>query len=128
MVIVRKQNGKLGICIDQQSLNKVLIRERYKMPTFDDILSELKDAKTFTKFDVKEAFYHIKLDEEPSILTTMITQFGRYRCKRLPFGLSVSSEIFQRKFVEALKGLHGTFTIADDIIIVGWGETCYVFY
>jgi hypothetical protein len=82
MVIVRKQKGKLGICIYPQPLNKVLIRERYKMPTFDDILHELKDAKIFTKLDVKEAFYHAKLEEESSILTTMITPFGRYRWKK----------------------------------------------
>lgn len=53
----------------------------------------------------------------------MITPYGRYRWARLPFGLSVSSEIFQRKLNEALEGLEGTFTIADDIIIAGQGKT-----
>lgn len=50
----------------------------------------------------------------------MITPYGRYRWARLPFG---SSEIFQRKLNEALEGLEGTFTIADDIIIAGQGKT-----
>lgn len=123
MAIVKKQNGNLRVCIDPQSLNKVLVRERYKLPTFDDILPELHNAKIFTKLDVKEAFYHVRLDEESSKLTTMLTPFGRYRWKRLPFGLNVSSEIFQRKLCEALKGLDGVFTIADDIIVVGCGES-----
>ena len=43
----------------------------------------------------------------------MITPFGRYRWARLPFGLKVSSEIFQRKLTEAVGDLNGTFTIAD---------------
>jgi len=123
MAVVRKSNGKIRICIDPQSLNKVLVRERYKLPTFEDILPELHNAKIFTKLDVKEAFYHVRLDKESSKLTTMITPFGRYKWKRLPFGLNVSSEIFQRKLCEALKGLEGVCTIADDIIVVGCGET-----
>ena len=47
----------------------------------------------------------------------MITLFGRYRWARLPFGLKVSSEIFQRKLTEAVGDLNGTFTIA------GCGQT-----
>ena len=40
-----------------------------------------------------------------------------------PFGLNVSSEIFQRKLSEDLNRPEGVFTIADDIIVVGCGET-----
>ena len=57
MAIVRKVNGTLCICLDPQPLNKVLVRERYKLTTFEDILPELSNAKIFTKLDVKEAFW-----------------------------------------------------------------------
>ena len=53
----------------------------------------------------------------------MITPFGRYMWKRLPFGLKVSSEIFQRKIDEALGDLKGVFNIVDDIIVVGCCST-----
>jgi hypothetical protein len=62
----------------------------------------MKNAKIFSKMDVKEAFWHIKLDEESSYLTTMITPFGHFRWTRLAFGLKVSSDIFQRHLNEAL--------------------------
>jgi hypothetical protein len=74
------------------------------------------------KLDEQEAYWHIRLDEESSLLTTKIIPFGRYRWARLPFGLNVSSEIFQRKLNEARSDLEGIFTIADDIIIVGRGD------
>ena len=122
MAIVRKSNGKLRICLDPQPLNKVLKRERYRLTTFDDIVPNLNQAKIFTKLDVKEAYWHVRLDDASSKLTTMITPFGRFRWTRLPFGLNVSSEIFVRKLNEALSGLEGTFTIMDDIIVVGCGE------
>ena len=76
---------------------------------------------SFSKLDVKEAYWHVRLDEASSKLTTMITPFGRYVWKRLPFGLKVSSEIFQ--IDEALGDLDGVFNIVDDVVIVGCGNS-----
>ena len=87
------------------------------------MLPKLEKAKLLSKLDVKEAFWHVRLDETSSKLTTMITPFGRFRWARLPFGLKVSSEIFQRKLTEALNGLDGISPIIDDIIIAGCGQT-----
>ena len=97
MAIVKKPNGDLRICIDPQPLNKALQREQYKLPVLDDILPELSEAKIFSKLDIKQAYWHVTLDEKSSKLTTMITPFGRYKWNRLPFGLKVSSEIFQKE-------------------------------
>lgn len=123
MDVVHKANGKLRICIDSQALNSALLREHYKLSTLDDILPKLQKAKLFSKLDIKEAYWHVKLDDRSSLLTTMITSFGRYRWSRLPFGLKVSSEIFQRKLTEAFGDIEGVFTIADDIIVTGCGDT-----
>ena len=43
--------------------------------------------------------------------------------KRLPFGLSASSEIFQKRVNQALEGLKGILNITDDILIYGVGDT-----
>ena len=123
MAVVKKPNGLLRICIDPQPLNAALQREHYKLPTLDDVLPNLGKARVFSKFDVKQAYWHVELDRESSLLTTMITPFGRFRWSRLPFGLKVSSEIFQRKLNEALLGLDGVFCIADDLIVYGSGNT-----
>ena len=56
-----KKNGSLRICIDPQPLNTALKREHYKLPTIDDILPELHNAKIFAKLDVKHAYWHVKL-------------------------------------------------------------------
>ena len=123
MAVVHKPNGKLRICIDPQPLNAALKREHYKLPVLDDVLPKLKDAKVFSKLDVREAYWHVRLDKASSRLTTMITPFGQYQWKRLPFGLKVSSEIFQRKLDEALGDLDGVFNVVDDVVIAGCGRT-----
>ena len=54
-----------------------------------------------------------------SLLTTFATLHGRYRWLRLPFGLCVSSEIFQKHLNQELLGLPGVKCIADDVLIYG---------
>jgi len=93
------------------------------MPTIDDILTKLANAKVFSTCDVKHAFWSIKLDEESSLLTTFETPFGRLRWRRLPFGVIPAPEIFQARMHEALAGLKGVACIADDILIAGSGAT-----
>ena len=123
MAVVKKANGDLRICIDPQPLNSALQHEHYKLPVLADILPEFSEAKYFSKLDVKEAYWHVVLDETSSKLITMITPFGRYKWNRLPFGLKVSSEIFQKKLISALAGLKRVFAVADDVVVLGCGKT-----
>ena len=122
-VTEKKGSKELRFCIDPRPLNKVLQREVHRLPVMEDILPALSKAKVFSKFDLKAGYLHCELDEESSLLTTMNTPFGRFRWKRLPFGLKVSAEIFQKKLLEALSGLEGIECVADDIILFGVGDT-----
>ena len=119
LVLAEKKSGKLRVCIDPRELNKALQREHYIMPILEDTLHELRDSRVFSKADLSQGYWHIKLDDESSYLTTFQTCFGRYRWLRLPFGTNVSAEIFQKKLLEALEGLPGVICIADDIVIHG---------
>ena len=123
MVTAVKKTGDLRICIDPQALNKALKRELHPLPIIDDILPELSKAKVFSSFDLKNGYWHCTLDEESSLLTTFQTPFGRYKWLRLPFGLNVSSEIFQKRLHMALENIEGVVCIADDILVYGVGGT-----
>jgi hypothetical protein len=60
-------------------LKKAIKRVNYQMPTLDEILPELTDAKVFTTLDARRGFWQLCLDEESSYLTTFWTPSGRYR-------------------------------------------------
>ena len=79
MAVVRKSNGKLRICINPQPLNTALMREHYRLTTLEDVLLKLANTRIFSKLDIRETYWHVKLSENSSRLTTMITPFGRYR-------------------------------------------------
>jgi hypothetical protein len=103
MVVATKPSGELRICIDPKQLNKALQRERYPIPVIEDVMPDIAKAKVFTKVDARNGYWHVMLDEESSMLTTFDTPYGRYRWKRLPFGISVASEIFQKRIHQALE-------------------------
>ena len=92
MVVVRKSNNDLRICIDPTNLNKEIRRLHYTLPTIDDILPNLVNAKVFLVVDASNGFWQVELDEPSSYLTTFATPFGKYRWKRLPFGISSAPE------------------------------------
>ena len=89
----------------------------------EDVLPKLKGASLFSICDLKSGYHHCELDKESSRLTTFATPFGRYRWLWLPFGLKVSSEIFQKRLHQALEGLEGIQCIADDILVHGDEKT-----
>lgn len=121
--VVLVKRDKLRLCIDPVDLNKALKRVNYQMPTIEEILPYLSNAKVFSTFDATKGFWQIPLDYESSLLTTFWTPQGRYRWKRVPFGISPAPEIFQRVQHEMIEGLPGIECICDDIIVYGCGES-----
>ena len=93
------------------------------MPTVEDAMPQLANAKLFSKLDAKDGFWQVVLDKESSYYTTFWTPFGRYRWLRMPFGILTASEEFKRRLHEAMAGLEGAICIADDTLIFGRGDT-----
>ena len=124
-ILVReKPDGRIRICIDpSRTVNKAILRPVYPIPTIDEQLPFLTNAKVFTVVDVSEAFHNIELDYESSLLTTFQGPNGRYRYKQMPLGISSGPEEYQRRQQEFLEGLNGVINIADDICVFGCGET-----
>ena len=99
-----------------KKLNQSVERERYVIPTVDEIVHQLRGSSVFSKLDAASGFWQIPLDPETAKLTTFITPFGRYFMKRLPFGISSAPEIFQRTMTELLRGIDGVICYFDDIL------------
>ena len=62
------------------------------------------------------------LDEQSSLKTTFWTPFGHHKYLRLPFGINLAPEEFERKLHEKLEGLPGVAVIRNDILVMGYGE------
>ena len=117
MVPVVKKDGTVRICTDFKQLNKAVKRERYVLPTIEDILHKLKGATIFSKLDATSGFFQLPLDEESKKLTTFITPYGRFYYNRLPQGITSAPEIFQRTVEKILKDQPNVVSFFDDILV-----------
>ena len=121
-LVVPKKSGDIRLCIDYTSLNRAVKREYHPLPSTEEVLAELKDARVFSKLDANSGYWQMELAETSKDITTFITPFGRFRCNRLPFGITSAPEIFQREMQKILSGAEGTVCMMDDILIYGQND------
>ncbi|XP_025116120.1 uncharacterized protein K02A2.6-like [Pomacea canaliculata] len=125
IVPVMKKSGSIRICVDYKKLNTAVKRERYTLPTLEDILHKLSESAVYSKLDATSGFYQIPLDPDSAKLTTFITPCGRYFFKRLPFGISSAPEIFQRTMETILKDVPNIICYFDDILVYSENEQAH---
>ena len=123
LVVGEMPNGSLRICLDPKDLNKAIKREHYHVPTVDMVTNRLQGATLFSYLDGKSAYWNVQLDEESAKLTTFNIHKGRFRYKRIPYGMSSSKDIYQKKMDQAFDKCKGAFAIADDIQVYGSDTT-----
>ena len=79
----------------------------------------MSNARLFSTVDIRSAYWHVLLDEQPFLLLT--EDIAGSVC--LLVATYVSSDISQKKLFKCLDGLTGIHRVADDIMITGRGET-----
>ena len=114
----KKDKEEIRICIDPSDLNRALKRPRYPSRTIEDVISRMPEAKVFAILDAKCGFWQIPLDENSSTYTTFITPYGRYRFRRMPYGIKTGTEVYQQAIDSLFTGFPCKI-IVDDILVYG---------
>ena len=117
-----KKRSKTRICEDPRELNSANKRELYPMLTIEDVVSRLPQAAVISTLVATCDYWQIPVDEKSSKLLTFNTPYGRFRFRRLPFGISSASEVFQRKMIQLFGYIEGCEIIVDDILVWGRNE------
>lgn len=119
ILFVPKKDGTLRLCVDYRGLNKVTEKNRYALPLISEILDRCQGAKYFTKIDIKDAYYRIRIKEGDEWKTAFRTRYGHYEYLVMPFGLTNAPATFQSYIHQALHGLLDTICVVylDDILI-----------
>jgi transposase InsO family protein len=119
ILFVPKKDGTLRLCIDYRGLNKITVKNRYPLPLMGEILDRVNGAAVFSKIDLKDAYYRIRIRPGDEWKTAFRTRYGHYEYLVMPFGLTNAPAAFQAYINQALRGLVDDFCIVylDDILI-----------
>ena len=117
---IKKKDGKLRLIQDYRKLNDITIKNRYPLPLASDIINRLKDAKIFTKFDVRWGYHNVRIKEGDEWKAAFVTNRGLFEPKVMFFGLTNSPATFQALMNSIFADLIAEGKVAvylDDILI-----------
>jgi len=117
LVAVPKPDKSVRWCIDLRCVNQAVKRPGIQLPTTDDLLSQLSDARVFSKLDLKSGYSQLEITPDCRHAFVVASPLGSFRFCRLPFGVSSGPELFQRKMEQILAGIDGVLIYLDDILV-----------
>lgn len=77
IVIIKKKDGNVRICLDHRKLNAAVIRQHYHIPVPEELFARLSGSTVFSVLDAKSAFWQLALDEHWLILVRIRHAVGK---------------------------------------------------
>src|SRR5881394_1003592 len=116
---IKKQDGSLRLVTDYRKINDITISDQFPIPLPEDLIEQLREAKVFTKLDLRWGYNNVRIKEGDEWKTAFRTKDGLFEYVVMPFGLKNAPGVFQRFMNELLAEFRGIFVIVylDDILI-----------
>jgi hypothetical protein len=119
VLLVKKHDGSMRMCVDYRALNKLTVKDRYPLPHTDELTDRLSKAQCLTKLDLRAGYHQVRIADNDIDKTAFITRYGLYEYLVMPFGLCNAPSTFMRMMNEILRPLLDVCVIVfiDDILI-----------
>jgi len=107
LVIVRKKNGTIRLCVDFRNLNLACKKDNYPLPNMETMLQRVTGSRMMSLLDGFSGYNQVWVKKVDRHKTTFTTPWGTFEYIRMPFGLTNVGATFQRAMDYAFKGLIG---------------------
>ena len=94
ILFASKKDSSLRLYIDYRGLNSITIKNQYPLPLITKIMDRVTGARYFSKVDLKDAYYRIRIKAGDEWKTAFWTRYGHYEFLVVPFGLTNAPATF----------------------------------
>src|SRR5579859_3085923 len=128
VLFVKKKDGSLRLCVDYRGLNRLTKKSRYPLPRIDTLINRLTTAKVFTKIDLREGYYNVRIAEGHEWKTAFRTRYGSFEYLVMPFGLTNTPATFQYFMNNIFRDMTDNFVVIylDDVLVYSHNEEEHV--
>ena len=119
VVLVKKGNGKWGMCVDFMDLNKACPKDSYPLPNIDALVDNASGCKVLSFLDAFSGYNQIKMHPRDKSKTAFMTETSSYCYKVMPFGLKNAGATYQRLMDKVLAPMLGrnVYAYVDDMVV-----------
>ena len=79
IMLAVKPGGDVRFCVDYRRLNELTVKDAYSIPLIEETLAQLKNAKVFTKIDIRQVFHKLQMAADSEDYTTFSCRFSAFK-------------------------------------------------
>lgn len=115
---VPKKDGRWRMVVDYRQVNKATIVNSYPLPLISQIITDLRSAQWFSKFDLPGAYQLLRMMKEHAPRTAFRTQYGQFESNVVRDGLRNAPSYFQNWLNDIFRSVlgRGVIIYIDDIL------------
>ena len=94
LVVVRKKNGEIRLCVDFRNLNKCSKKDNYPLPKMEHLLHRISGASVMLFLDVFSGYNQVAMHPDDQEKNAFTTPWGTVMYAKISFGMMNAGATF----------------------------------